>query len=305
MTWFLVALISPLLYSFTNHIDKHLLSKYFKDGGVGTLILISSLFAVFALPISYFIDPTVLGVNPKMIVILAFVGALDIAVIWFYLLALKNEEASVTIVFYQLVPVLGLVFGYFLLGESITTMQFFAMMIIIFGTSIIAFEIDTDNNFTVRWMTAIYMTAACACWAGQSVILKYVALEEDVWRSLFWKYLVMTIIGLIILVTIHSYRKHFFTALRTNSAAILSLNFGNEFIYLTGAIIAAFAAMMAPVALVLLGNSFQPIFVLAIGIVLTLFFPHLGRERIEARNLWQKLFAIIVTGIGTYILLTT
>jgi hypothetical protein len=72
---------------------------------------------------------------------------------------------------------------------------------------------------------------------------------------------------------------------------------------MTGNLAFAFAYMLAPIALVLLANSFQPIFVLGIGILLTIFFPKISVEKIEAKNLWQKVIAITITGIGTYLLL--
>jgi hypothetical protein len=82
-----------------------------------------------------------------------------------------------------------------------------------------------------------------------------------------------------------------------------SLNFTNEVLYMSGNLAFAFAYMMAPIALVLLANSFQPIFVLGIGILLTVFFPKISVEKIEAKNIWQKVIAITITGIGTYLLL--
>ncbi|MEZ4195538.1 MAG: hypothetical protein R3B53_04085 [Candidatus Paceibacterota bacterium] len=59
MTWFFITLIAPFIYAMTNHIDKILLEKYFKESGVGTLILFSSLLSIIALPIIYFSDPNV------------------------------------------------------------------------------------------------------------------------------------------------------------------------------------------------------------------------------------------------------
>ncbi|MCA9361947.1 hypothetical protein KC906_01095, partial [Candidatus Kaiserbacteria bacterium] len=94
MTWFLVALVGPILYALTNHIDKILLEKYFKQSGVGTLILFSSLLSVLALPFIFLGDPTVLDVDRYNILILALVGILNVAVLWFYLKALESEEAS-------------------------------------------------------------------------------------------------------------------------------------------------------------------------------------------------------------------
>src|SRR3989338_5886220 len=159
MSWFFLALIGPFLYAMTNHIDKVLLEKYFKEGGVGTLILVSSLVSVFALPFIFWADPTVLSVSGTGIFVLAVVGVLDILVLWFYLLALKDEEPSIAIVFYQLVPVFGLILGYFILGEVLTQAQLIAMAIIILGTTIISFEVDVENKFKLRRQTIVYMLA--------------------------------------------------------------------------------------------------------------------------------------------------
>lgn len=303
MTWFLIAIIGPLLYAMTNHIDKILLEKYFKEGGVGTLILVSALLSAVALPFLFIADPGVFKIDVIHMLTLIIVGILNILVLWFYLMALKDEEASVAIVFYQLVPVFGLVLGYFILNEMITKMQFIAMSIIILGTTIIAFEVDGENNFKLRKQTVTYMILASICWAAGSVIFKYVALEENVVRSLFWEHLTLTVVGIILFIFIRSYRENFLVALRSNSKAILSLNFTNEVLYMSGNLAFAFAYMLAPIALVLLANSFQPIFVLGIGILLTIFFPRISVEKIEAKNLWQKLIAITITGIGTYLLL--
>lgn len=303
MSWFFIAIIGPFLYALTNHIDKILLERYFKQSGVGTLILFSSLLSVLALPFLLYIDPTVLDISLFHILALAILGTLNVAVLWFYLLALMDEEASVAIVFYQLVPVFGLILGYLILDEVLSQMQLIAMGIIILGTTIISFEVDNDNKFTLRRQTIAYMTAASLLWALSSVIFKYVALDENVWRTLFWEHLMMVIVGIFVFIFAKSYRQNFLLALRENSKSILSLNVLNESLYMLGNISFSFAYLLAPIALILLTQSFQPIFVLIIGIILTIFFPKISVEKIEAKHLWQKVMAICITGIGTYILL--
>jgi hypothetical protein len=62
-TWFVLAVISPLLWAMCNHIDKIVLDRYFKEGGVGTLIIVSALASVIATPFLYLIDPSVLDVG--------------------------------------------------------------------------------------------------------------------------------------------------------------------------------------------------------------------------------------------------
>lgn len=303
MSWFLVALVGPILYAITNHIDKHLLEKYFKVSGVGTLLIFSSLASILALPIIYIADPTVLSVSPFNIFTLSLVGLCNIALLWFYLLALEEEEASITIVFYQLVPVFGVILGYLILDEVLTSIQLIAMAIVLVGTTIISFELGDDNEFKLRKRTILLMTAASFCWAMGSVIFKFAALEENVWRSLFWEHLTLQFVGILIFVFAPIYRKHFLDAMRTNSKKILSLNVTNESLYMFANGIVSFAYLMAPVAFILLTQSLQPFFVLIIAVFLTTFFPSLGSERINGKHLTQKIIAIIITGIGTYMLL--
>lgn len=305
MSWFFLTLVAPFLYALTNHIDKILLTKYFKNGGVGALILISSLLSALPLPFLFWTDPAVLNIGIANIAILAFIGIMGVSIIWFYLMALDGDEASITVIFYQLIPVLGVILGYFVLDEMLTKMQLIAMAIIILGTSIISFEIDDENNFKLRRQTIFYMLAASTMEAICSVAFKYVALEETVVTSLFWTFSASTIVGIFIFIFVRSYRHNLLRALHINSKKIISLNFLNEILYMCGDIIFAFSYLLAPVALVLLVNSFQPIFVVAIGIFLTVFFPKITVEKIQAKHLFQKLLAVLITGIGTYILLTS
>src|SRR3989344_4007719 len=301
MLWFFIALIGPFLYALSNHIDKILLEKYFKEGGVGTLILFSSLLSVMVLPFIFLADRTVFNINGISILILAIEGILNVMVLWCWLLALKSEETSVAVVFYQLVPVFGGILGYFLLRETLTQIQLIAMATIILGTTIISFEVDSENKFKLRRKTITPMIAAAFFWALGSVLFKTVALEEKLWRTIFWEHLMLAFVGLCIFIFIRSYRVNFLAAIRNNSKTILSLNVANESLYILGNIAYSIAYLLAPIGLVLLAESFQPIFVLIIGIFLTIFFPHISTEKIQAKHLWLKIIAICITGIGTYL----
>ncbi len=302
MTWFLIAIIGPFLYALTNHIDKIILEKYFRQGGIGTLLLFSSLLSAISLPFVYLADPRVFAVSSLHLLILAIVGMLDVLVLACYLIALKNDEASVVVVFYQLMPVFGYILGYFILGETLTRLQLLAMVLVIFGTIIISFEADSENKFRLRKRTILPMVAASFFWATEGVLFKAVALEENFLRSFFWEHVMLTIMGIIIFAFMRTYREHFLSAIRNNSKAILALNVINEVLYMLGNFAFSGAFMLAPVALVLLTQSFQPLFVLGIGIFLTIFFPKITAEKIHASHLWPKFIAILITGIGAYLL---
>lgn len=302
MHWFYLAILSPLLYSVTNHIDKQLLSRYFREGGPGTLILISSLFSLLVLPVIPFFEPRVLDVGIRNAGVLTIAGILNVGIIWFYLLAMRDEYAAVVIVFYQLVPVIGLGIGYVFLGETISMQQFLAMVLIVAGASVLSFEMDGADKWRFKKKTVGYMLLACICWSLQSVLFKVAALEEDVWRSLFWQHVAMLGVGVATFACVRTYRQHFLLALRSNSKAILSLNAMNEVIYIIGGGIAAFAYMLAPVALILLVNSFQPLFVLVINFLLVKFARRLVVEQFDGRLVKAVVPAVALTAAGTYLL---
>lgn len=302
-SWVIPAFIPPVLYALVNLIDKNLLSKYFKEGGVGTLILFSSLLSVLAVPLCWIIDPTVFDVGAAEILVLGCTAMLDILLLWLYLLALKEDEPSVIITYYQLVPVIGLVLGYLILKEVVSSDRLVAATIIIFGTTIISFQFEKGKQAAFRLRTALLMLGACTCWALGNVLFKDIALTSNLWRSLFWKHAILALVGVILFAMIPTYRYHFLRSLKENSTTILSLNVLNEVLYMVGSAASAFATMRAPVALVQLAITYQAFFVLGIGIVLSRFFPRLEADRLNRNHLPQKIIAIVVTGVGTYQLL--
>ena len=246
---FIASLIAPLLYAFTNHIDKTLLDRYFTSGGVGTLILFSSILSCLALPVIYILEPSAWQVDPQSALILAFVGVLNVILLWCYLQAMAADDPTVVIIFYQLVPVIGLALSYLVLGETITWLQGAAMLSIIIGATIMTVASDQDGKIELRLRSIKFMLVASLCWATEATFFKKVALEENVLRSLFWENLTMAMIGGILFLGVPHYRISLFSALRVNSRPIIGLNVLNEALYMLGNAAASLVVVLIPVAL--------------------------------------------------------
>jgi drug/metabolite transporter (DMT)-like permease len=299
---FLGALVAPLLYATNNHIDKVLLEKYFKgEGGVGTLLMFSSLLSAAMLPILLYIEPAAMQIGMKEAGILAFVGFLNVVLLWAYLSAMDDEEPTVVIIFYQLVPAVGLFLGYILLDEVISNKQLAAMILIIAGASIMTFASDEDGKFTIKFKTLGYMLVASLCWAGESTLFKMVALEENVVRSLFWEQLSLTAFGVVLFIFVPSYRQSFLAVFKMNSKKVVGINALNEALYMAGNAMASIMVMKILVGINLMMNSFQPFFVLVLGWLINRFWPGLSTENTAGRRC-QKTIAIVLTGIGVYLI---
>jgi len=109
-------------------------------------------------------------------------------------------------------------------------------------------------------------------------------------------------IAFLLLIFVKSYRNQFVDVVRANKVPVLGLNAVNETINIVAKLAMNFATLLAPLALVWIVNGFQPFFVLAYGVILTLFFPHSGTESLAKKHMTQKIFAIVIMFVGTYLL---
>jgi len=301
MNWFFIALIGPLLYAVTNHIDKYILEKYFKAGEVGALVLFSALSSAVALPVVYFIEPGVFAMGLTSITLLTVSGILSIVCLILYFYALEEDEASMVVPFYQTIPVFGFILGYVVLGETLSPRELTAGLLILAGTTVISLDLR-DGTIRFKKKVASLMTLSSLLFAIIGVVFKMVAVDEGFWQSAFWSLVGDLIIGTALFFAVKSYRQQFLDVFRANSAAVLSINSANELIFMAADGVTAYATLLAPIALVMTINSLQPIFVFLIGIILTLFLPHLGKESMTRNHLTQKAVAIGIITVGTCLL---
>ncbi len=301
MNWFFIALIGPILYALANHTDKYLISKYLKNGAVGSLVIFSSIFSIFALPVVMYIEPNVFDVNIALAIILAINGALVVISIVLYFYALQVDEVSFVVPFYQTIPIFGFILGYFILGETLNFNQGLASLIILVGALILSFEVGL-GKIRFKKKVVLLMLTASLFYAINGVVFKLIAIDDGFWPSTFWSLVGKVILGFAFLAFIPSYRKQFFEVLKANKASILAINSFNETAVIVADGVTQFASLLAPVALVLLVNAFQPAFVFIIGLILTIFLPKIAEESLNRTNLIQKILGIGIIILGTYLL---
>lgn len=305
--WFLIALIAPILWSVVNHIDKYMLSKYLKDRGVGALLIFSALSSIIILPfIAFFYYSTIFNISTTDFLILLFIGFLSAGAFYFYLMGMEMEEASIVVPLFQLVPIFGYFLGYLILGESLSTYQILSSLLIMSGIIILAIEIDEENKLKLKTRVLILIAISSFLFALHDILFKKVAIVEGFWVSVFWQYVSLTIFGLLILVGIKKFRKQFFEMFSSNMGGkVLFTNFASEVLYILGNLSNNFATLLAPVAVVLVVSSYQPLFVFIGGIFLTIFLPKIVMEKISRKHLFHKFISILIIIIGSYFLYST
>jgi drug/metabolite transporter (DMT)-like permease len=301
MSWVFIALWAPFLVACANHNDKFLLSKYLKEKNIGSIVIPSSLFSGAAIAIVWFIQPDVYGVSLVQGSALVATGMLSVFASLCYLYALDLDEASFVTPFYQTVPIFAYFLGYFVLGETITLVQGLGSVVIIVGALALSFEFGSRGLRFKRNVVAL-MLAASFLSATNGVIFKLIALEKGFWVSLFWGFVGQVMAGLTLLVCVPSYRRDFLGLFKQQKAAVVGLIALSRILFSVSEAVTLYATLLAPVALVLLVNSFQPLFVFTLGIALTLFFPRVAKESLGRMKLLQKGAGIGLMLVGGYLI---
>src|SRR5262245_3101508 len=301
MSWFFIALWAPFLLACANHNDKFLLSKYLKEKNIGSIVIFSSLFSSVPVPIVLFIQPEVYVVSLVQGSAVVATGMLSVFATVCYLYALDIDEASFVTPFYQTVPIFAYFLGYFILGETITLVQGLGSFVIIVGALALSFEFGSrglrfKQNVVTLMLTASFLSAT------NGVIFKLIALDKGFWVSLFWGFVGQVMAGLTFLVCVPSYRRDFLALFKQQKVAAVGLIALSETLFSFSEAVTLYATLLAPVTLVLLVNSFQPLFVFALGIFLTLLFPGAVKESLDRRKMLQKCAGIGLMLVGGYVI---
>jgi uncharacterized membrane protein len=286
MSWLLFAFSGPILWAISTHLDKYLVERYFKHSSVAVLLVFTSLIGLLLLPFILIYQPGVTALSLPSILVIAFSGILYMTAMYFYLRALQTEEASVVAPFFQAAPLFGYGLGYIVLGETLSPTQLLGGILIIGGTLFLSVRSGVQKT---RYKTrlVVLMLACAFSLALSTVIFKLFAIRDEYWTTTFWTFVGEAVFGFGLL-AVTMYRRQFFALLRSNTAAVLTLNGANELINLGGGLGMRYALVLAPLSLVQAIGSTSSLFVFIFGIALSVFFPALGREDLSGRNLMQK-----------------
>lgn len=284
--WLAYAFSGPLLWAVSTHIDKYLVDKYFQHSDTAVLMVFTAFLGVFALPVIWLLEPKVLALPWLATGVMTVSGVLYMGAMMFYLRAIQTEEASVVAPLFQASILWTFALGLIFLHEMPRWSALAGAGLIVAGA--IGLSLDRHlrlGRFKPRLVAL--MLGATFVLACSTVVFKFFAVHDEFWSTTFWTFVGEGLFGAAIL-AVPGYRRQFLTLLRRNPGAVMGVNAANELINLGGGLGVRFASLLAPVALVSAISATTTFFVFLFGILLTLFFPKLGREELSARNVIQK-----------------
>src|SRR6267154_2244057 len=133
MQWLRFAILGPLSWAISTHIDKYLVDKYFHDSDTAVLIVFTAVIGVFALPLIWLFEPRVLSLPLTAMAVMTVSGILYMGAMLFYLRAIQSEEASVVAPLFQLSTLFTLLLAFVFLRETLNLRQLAGIGLIIAG----------------------------------------------------------------------------------------------------------------------------------------------------------------------------
>ena len=296
MWWILFAFSGPILWAASTHIDKYLVERYFKYSSMAILMVFTAIVGSVMLPFIWWFRPVVLVIPPFSAVIITISGILYMGAMLFYLKAIQSEEASVVAPFFQAAPIFGYALAYFVLGEKLTPIQLLGSALIIGGTLFLSVRPGHQaGRFNARLV--LLMLGCAFLVALSSVVFKFFAVQDEYWTTTFWTYVGEAIFGIAVLAWPNNL-KQFIKIFKANTGAVLGINGANELINLGGGLGFRYALLFAPLTVVQAIGNTTTLFVFIFAIILTVFFPALGKEDISRGNLIRKGLAALLIGVG-------
>lgn len=293
MSWIIYSILAALIWAIVNTVDKYALTNWVKNPTIplmflGVIGLIASIFVYFIHGISM--------LSPFNIFLAIMAGILYVLMSWSYYRAAKIEEISRIVPIFYITPLFILILATIFLGEIFTPIMYLGIFFIIIG----AITLSTRKGKIFSMGKAFwFMIASCFCLAVNQIITKYLLKFADFWTVFSW-IRITTFISLIPLLLL--YFKDFRETVKTFGKKVVVVLSISESANMIAVLFITIAAATGYITLVNALSSTQPFFLLAITIILSIFFPRILQEEQSKSAIIIKLFAILLMFVGTIII---
>jgi drug/metabolite transporter (DMT)-like permease len=292
--WVYIGLLAQLLWVIGNLLDKYLIETFFKgeddeDESTGTLLIFSALFSLLLSCGIWLLWSDTIATDSQTALWGLGIGLANVVWLLAYLYAIAKSELTTTVPIFQTIPLFGFIYGFILLGETVTTMQFIAASSLLVGSFVLSYNFTAR---TVNWMPLLLMLLASATLSLEDVLFKVVAIDNNFVTSAFWQGIGLGISGILLYLCVPNYRRQFNSFLRGSGRTIWGVSFINEVFDNAATLVFSYAVIIGPIMLVQSVNAYQPITLLIVSYVIAVFFGNYLREDISYVSMFQKFLGI-------------
>ena len=292
--WFYFVILSLILLSVVNVIDKILVSKYSITPLAFVMILGATSFMPFV-TLPFF---RLASIPLHIIALTIIIGFIRIYYTLPYFKLLTIEEVSRVVPLWQLTPLFVLGLSSLVLNESLKAQSYVAFTLLVLGGTL--FSIKPGKG--MRLSMAFYlMIIASFLFAAYSIALKYLYSFNDFYTIFIWVQ-VGSFAAFFQLFVLKRFRNYLLQAYETSNKRIGTVIVLEQVVAYVSLACFNYAISLGPVVLISALGSMQPLFVLLFATILSLQFPRVLDESMTRADVVLKGSGIIAIFVATYII---
>lgn len=289
--WIVLPLVASFLWAFVNVIDKFVISRWVKEPVVATVMIgVASLLTVVGL----FFFQSISSLAPFHLLLAILGGSAYVVMNYLYFSAIQQGEVSRLIPLFYLAPLFILLIApFFIPGEIFDWLTYVGIFLLIGGTIFI--NKHPGKLFVLNkpfWL----MLGACLCLVFLQLVTKHLLGFYDYW-SVFTFVRVGFVVSIIPLVFVH--RKEIIQEIERTRMKALSVLTLNSFLDIFAILIFTYALAVGSVTLTNALASVQPLFVLAITVIVSVWYPRVLKEDVGKKVVGYKAIAIAAIIVGS------
>jgi len=295
MLWVSLALLAYLLWAFENVIAKYFVNRRFSNPYV--FIFIFAIAGSIGLVGLFFYDFKMPDVYSLLWILIAsclyFLGTLP------FIKAMQMEEVSRVNLLWNLIPVLSLVFGFFI-GDSLSVKEMTAFFLLLSGAIISSLH---KEEKAFKFSKAFWlMLLSCLFYSLYAIFSRYASRSVPFFTIFFFIIFFDAIFSAISLLGIKKFRIEFFHEIKKTNykdwlLMLLIVIFANAAIFLN-----QWALSKKSAAIFSSLEGFQIIFVFIIAYIFHKFNPDLLDESFERKNFILKFIAFVLMVAGVLLI---
>ena len=289
------ALTSVISLGFTTIVDKLMLEKRLSSFSYFASYLPPAL--VFSICVLLFL-PTRIFSFPCAIAFGA--GAISAAGFFIYALSIRKEEASRIAALTSLSPAFVAVLAVFFVNEILSASSYLGITLMIGGSALISYKRKGEQKLISASLVLILISANF--FFGLEQTLSKISLNT----ISFWSFEMMFLLGRFAIVflglALPQVRRRAISEVKQLKAGAALTLASASIMWTLGIVCFFYAASLGPITLVSATVLISPLFTLLFAILITKYFPKFLKEEIDTETITLKLIAIILIGVGTYII---
>lgn len=295
MNWIFLSLLAPLFWTSSNFVDKYILGKYTK--GIFDFVFFSTITSwIFFAAIFLFVGTP--EVNLYSLIPIA-TGMILIYSYGFYGKALEQGDTSSLVILFKLIPVITVILAFVFLGQTLSSNELIGFVVVLAGATIVSFE--KSKGIFIKGFGMILI--AILMWSVMTLFIDYGLTKMSFWDYFMLDNLGSALAGLTMFI-IPSIRRQVIEGIKTARVGKYIWFSWNNILDFFGQMNIKNALAIAPSAgLVTVVMQVQSFYAILIGVLLTLFIPHIIKEDISASTLIKKVIGAVIMFSGIYILL--